>query len=165
MLYAVGWFAPDPFIFFRVDGKSHAVVNDLEMDRAKKQAPRCRIISYSQCVEKLRRNRVKRPAPRRRQPPPARAPAAQDFFPATFPLGLAKDLRNYKIKVRVKKDGIFPERQFKRSEEIKKISAALIMAEVGLAEGIQACAAQNRARRQIDVSRRAADLRETSFHH
>ncbi len=60
------------------------------------------------------------------------------FVPANFPHGLARELRNYKIKVRVKKDGIFPQREFKNADEIKKISGALIMAEVGLAEGIQA---------------------------
>ena len=147
MLYAVGWFAPDPFIYFRVDGKAHAVVNDLELDRAKKQAPRCRILSYSQCVEKLRRNRVKRPGTAAVVSLLLREHRLRKIFvPATFPLGLAKDLRNYKIKVRVKKDGIFPERQFKRSDEIKKISAALIMAEVGLAEGIQALRSSKIAR-------------------
>jgi Xaa-Pro aminopeptidase len=60
------------------------------------------------------------------------------FVPANFPYGLARELRSYKIKVRVKKDGIFPQREFKRADEVKKISAALMMAEVGLAEGIQA---------------------------
>jgi Xaa-Pro aminopeptidase len=139
MLYAAGWFAPDPFIFFRVDGKSHAVVNDLELDRVKKNAPRCRIISQSQCVERLRRNRVKRPGLAAIISLLLREHRLRKIFvPESFPLGLAKDLRNHKIKVRVKKDGVFPEREFKRAEEIKKISAALIMAEVGLAEGIQA---------------------------
>jgi Xaa-Pro aminopeptidase len=60
------------------------------------------------------------------------------FVPANFPHGLARELRNYKIKVRVKKGGVFPQREFKRADEIKKISGALIMAEVGLSEGIQA---------------------------
>ena len=60
------------------------------------------------------------------------------FVPANFPFGLARELRNYNIKVRVKSGGIFPEREFKSADEVKKISAALIMAEVGLAEGIQA---------------------------
>ena len=58
------------------------------------------------------------------------------FVPANFPHGLARELRNCNIKLRVKKGGIFPQREFKRADEIKKISAALIMAEVGLAEGI-----------------------------
>jgi len=60
------------------------------------------------------------------------------FVPSNFPIGLARELRNYKIKVRPRKDGVFPEREIKRADEIKKISAALMMAEVGLAEGIQA---------------------------
>jgi Xaa-Pro aminopeptidase len=60
------------------------------------------------------------------------------FVPANFPHGLARELRNYRIKLRVKTDGFFPQREFKRADELKKISGALIMAEVGLAEGIQA---------------------------
>jgi Xaa-Pro aminopeptidase len=138
MLYAVGMFVPDPFIYFRCDGQCHIVLNDLEIDRARKNARHCRVISYTQCVEKLRR-RVKRPGLaavinlllRERR-------LRKIFVPANFPHGLARELRNYKIKVRVKKGGVFPEREFKRADEIKKISAALMMAEVGLAEGIQA---------------------------
>ena len=138
MLYAVGMFTPDPFIYFRIDGKCHIVVTDLEMDRARKKAPHCRVLSYNQCIEKLRQT-TKRPGMaavisllfRERH-------LRKIFVPANFPHGLARELRNYKIKVRVKKGGIFPEREFKNADEIKKISGALIMAEVGLAEGIQA---------------------------
>ncbi|HXR09022.1 MAG TPA: M24 family metallopeptidase [Candidatus Acidoferrum sp.] len=139
MLYAVGLFASDPFIYLRVDGKCHAVVNDLELDRVRKKLPRCRVISYSQCLERLRRARVKRPGMAAVISLLLREQRLRKIFvPANFPFGLARDLRNHKIKVRVKKDGIFPEREFKHADEIKKISAALIMAEVGLAEGIQA---------------------------
>jgi Xaa-Pro aminopeptidase len=138
MLYAVGLFVPDPFIYFRIDGQCHVVVNDVEVNRMRKRARHCRVISYHQCLEKLGR-KAKRPSPakvihllltERR--------VRKIFVPANFPHGLARELRNYGIKVRVKKDGIFPEREFKRADEIKKISAALMMAEVGLAEGIQA---------------------------
>ena len=55
MLYAVGMFVPDPFIYFRVDGHCHVVVNDLEVNRMRKKAPHCRVISYPQCLEKLGR--------------------------------------------------------------------------------------------------------------
>jgi len=138
MLYAVGVFVPDPFIYFRCDGQCHVVMNDLEIDRTRKNARHCRVISYNQCVDKLRR-RVKRPGLaavinlllRERR-------LRKIFVPASFPHGLARELRNYKIKIRVKKGGVFPEREFKRADEVKKISAALMMAEVGLAEGIQA---------------------------
>src|ERR1700722_18039626 len=138
MLYAVGMFVPDPFIYFRCDGQCHVVLNDLEIDRARKRIQHCRIISYNQCVEKLRR-RVKRPGLaavislllRERK-------LRKIFVPASFPHGLARELRNFKIKVRVKKGGVFPQREFKRADEVKKISAALMMAEVVLSEGIQA---------------------------
>jgi Xaa-Pro aminopeptidase len=138
MLYAVGMFVPDPFIYFRLEGKCHIVLSDLEIDRARKQAPHCRILSYSQCVERLRK-KTKRPgmaavislllSERKMR---------KIFVPPSFPYGLARELRHHKIKVRVKKNGVFPEREFKTADEIKKISAALMMAEVGLAEGIQA---------------------------
>jgi len=138
MLYAVGLFVPDPFIYFRSRGHCHVVVSDSEVNRMRKRARHCRVISYNQCLEKLRR-KVKRPGLatvisfllRERH-------LRKIFVPANFPHGLARELRNYRIKVRVKRDGVFPQREFKRADEIKKISAALMMAEVGLAEGMQA---------------------------
>src|SRR5271165_5521228 len=89
MLYAVGMFVPDPFIYFRCEGQCHIVLSDLEIDRAKKNAKHCRVLSYSQCVEKLRR-RVKRPGlaavvsllMRERQ-------LKKIFVPGNFPFGLA----------------------------------------------------------------------------
>ena len=36
MLYAVGMFVPDPFIYFRCEGQCHVVLSDLEIDRAEK---------------------------------------------------------------------------------------------------------------------------------
>jgi Xaa-Pro aminopeptidase len=138
MLYAVGLFVPEPFIYFRIDGHCHVAVNDLEVARVGKKARHCRVISYNQCLEKLRR-KVKRPGLatvisfllRERK-------LRKILVPANFPLGLARELRGYRVKVRVKKNGVFPQREFKRADEIKKISAALMMAEVGLAEGMQA---------------------------
>lgn len=137
MLYAVKMFVPDPFIYLRIRGKCHIVINDLEIDRARKFARHCRVLSLTQHLNKLRRvdpqqatmagvirsilkkNRVKRVT-----------------VPSNFPLGLAKELRALKVKIRVKKGSLFVERELKNAEEIKKISAALMMAEVGLAEGI-----------------------------
>src|SRR5438093_1780886 len=60
------------------------------------------------------------------------------FVPGSFSLGLARELRRLRIKVKIRSGCFFPEREFKHADEVKKISAALMMAEVGLAEGIQA---------------------------
>jgi Xaa-Pro aminopeptidase len=147
MLYAVGLFAPGPFIFYRANGKCHLVAGEMELARAKKKAPHCRVISYNQCLDKLRRMRVKRPGMAAVISLLLREERLRKIYvPANFPFGLARDLRNYNIKVRVKKGGIFPEREIKHADEIKKISAAIIMAEVGLAEGIQALKSSKIAR-------------------
>ncbi len=138
MLYAVGLFVHDPFIYFRCDGNCHVVVSDLEVNRMRKRASHCRVLSYNQCLDKLRR-KVKRPGLATVISSLLRERNLRKIFvPANFPHGLARELRNYRIKVRVKKNGVFPQREFKRADEIKKISAALMMAEVGLAEGMQA---------------------------
>ncbi len=139
MLYAVRMFVPDPFIYLRLNGKCHIVMNDPELHRAREQARHCRILSWGQYVKKLKQKGVK-----------SQSFAAvireilhekrikKVFVPDSFPHGLARELRRLKIKVRVKEGAFFPEREFKTADEVKKISAALMMAEVGLAEGIQA---------------------------
>src|SRR6266550_2899677 len=62
MLYAVGMFVPDPFIYLRVHGKCHIVMSDLEIDRARKQAPHCKILSWSQYAQELRREGIPSPS-------------------------------------------------------------------------------------------------------
>ena len=139
MLYAVRMFVPDSFIYLRINGKCHIVMNDLEIDRARKQARHCRVLSWTHYVNKLKRNRVKSPG---------FATVIREilqekrfrkvFVPNSFPHGLARELRRLKIKVKVRAGHFFPERELKTADEVKKISASLMMAEVGLAEGIQA---------------------------
>ncbi len=142
MLYAVGMFVPDPFIYFRFAGRGHVVLSDLEVDRGRKQAAHCRVISLSQCGRKLKQRhnsnghaiglaQVIRLL--------ARQNGIRKFVvPSSFPHGLARDLRELKVRVKVRPGSFFPEREVKTSAEVKKISAALMMAEVGMSEGIQA---------------------------
>jgi Xaa-Pro aminopeptidase len=139
MLYAVGMFVPDPFIYLRLDGKCHIVMNDLEIDRARNLAKHCRVLSLSRYEQKLRREGVRkvttaaviRSILRERR-------IKKVLVPASFPHGLARQLRDLKVKVRVKEGNFFPNREIKTAAEVKKISAALMMAEVGLSEGLQA---------------------------
>jgi Xaa-Pro aminopeptidase len=140
MLYAVGTFVPDPFIWFTRQNRQFVVVSDLEFDRVQREAKHCRALSYTRYERRherqnnggfpglsdvlhaiLREHRIKRVT-----------------VAESFPLGLAKALRRHKIKVRLRDGSFFPERAIKTSDEVKKISAALLMAEVGLAEGIHA---------------------------
>ena len=61
MLYATGLFVPDPFIYLNFGGRPLLVMSDLEIDRARAQAPHCRVVSLSACQQKLRRDGVKSP--------------------------------------------------------------------------------------------------------
>jgi len=139
MLYAVGMFVPDPFIYLRIRGRESIVMSDLEVDRAHKQAPHCQVVSLSQCRQKLRRNgkettglaQVVRLLLRERG-------VDKIFVPGTFAYGLAMELRDLGIRVKHKPGNFFPAREIKTADEVKKISAALMMAEVGLAEAMQA---------------------------
>jgi Xaa-Pro aminopeptidase len=139
MLYAVGMFVPDPFIYLRLRGRAHIIVSDLEFDRAREQAGHCRVLSLSRLQQRLRKDGVKKPGL-----PHVIRRVLKDhgvkgvFVPPQFPIGLARELTRLKLRVKPAKAAVFPERQIKTPDEVKKISAALIMAEVGLAEAIQA---------------------------
>jgi Xaa-Pro aminopeptidase len=137
MLYATGLFVPDPFIYLNFGGRPLLVMSDLEIDRARAQAPHCRVASLSACQQKLRRDGVKSPGFARvirqilREKKIRRA-----VVPDTFPLGLARELKKLGVKLKPLA-AVFPKREIKSADEVRKISAALTMAEVGMAEGME----------------------------
>jgi Xaa-Pro aminopeptidase len=139
MLYAVGMFVPDPFIYLRLDGECHIVLSDLEIDRGRKLARGCAVLSLTEYQDQLKKTGTKRPGFAHVIRAILKEHRVKKIsVPANFPHGLARQLRDLKVKVKLCKGECFPAREFKSTEEIKKISAALMMAEVGLSEGIQA---------------------------
>jgi len=138
MLYAVRMFVPDAFIYLKLNGRCHIVLSDLEIDRARKAARHCVVHSLSEHQDRLKKNGTKRPG----MAHVIRALLKQHHqkkvsVPPSFPHGLARQLRDLNIKVKLWKQDSLLARELKSPEEVKKISAALMMAEVGLAEGIQ----------------------------
>ncbi len=137
MLYAVGMHVPDPFIYFRVRGRNYVVMSDLEIDRARAQVPHCRVLSLNRYQKKLRQAGVKQPS---------LAHVVREAFrekgirralvPDNFPLGLATDLARLGISVKARPGNFFAAREQKTPVEVKKVSAALVMAEVGMAEAM-----------------------------
>jgi Xaa-Pro aminopeptidase len=113
-------------------------MSDLEIDRARTNAPHCRVLSLTQRQERLKKRGNKSPG---------FAHIVQDLLrergvrrvcvPGNFPHGLALELEQLRVRLKVKADGVFPQRQIKSPDEVKKISAALTMAEVGMAEAMQ----------------------------
>src|SRR5947209_18833768 len=103
MLYATGMFVPDPFIFLRSRGKDFIVMNDLEIDRARQQAPHCRVLSLSAYQQKLKKLG--------RQPAGFAGVIRQIlrekgigniFVPANFPLSLALELQKLGVKIKLR---------------------------------------------------------------
>src|SRR4051812_40384653 len=100
MLWATGFFAPDPFIFIEKNGKRYLVMSDLEMDRARDQAHVDKVLSYSLYARRL----LSEGGP---QPPVADviSEVLSDLkisavdVPATFPLGVGDALRQRRIHV------------------------------------------------------------------
>jgi Xaa-Pro aminopeptidase len=138
MLYATGLFVPDPFIYLNFGRRPLIILSDLEIDRARKQAAHCRAVSLSQIQQKLCAQKIKSPS---------FAHVIREIFrenkirratvPDNFPLGLARELKKLGIKLKPQA-GFFPKREIKSADEVRKISAALTMAEVGMSEGMQA---------------------------
>lgn len=139
MLYASGLLAAGPLIYLRLKSRRHLLASDLELERVRREARQCFVRPLSSYRESLRRQGVEQPSD---------AHVLRAFLkekrvkrvdvPERFPHGLARQLRDLKVKVRLQTGDCFPERAFKSPDELKKISAALTMAEVGLDEGVQA---------------------------
>jgi len=136
MLYATGFFVPDPFIFLQKDGRSTVVLSDLEIDRGRKEARADEVVALSDisklCAKGkdssfgehvaafLRQRRVRRAA-----------------VPGSFPLGLATSLAKAGIGL-VPQPGLFwKAREFKTDAELKLVRQALVITEAGMARGIE----------------------------
>ena len=138
MLYAVGMFVPDPFIYLRLRGRPYIVMSDLEVDRARRAAPHCRVLSLGKYQKQLRRAGIQSPGLAQviREILSAEG-VRRVLVPSSFPLGLATELGRLRVSVRTRAGNVFPQREQKSPAEVKRISAALVMAEVGMAEGMQ----------------------------
>ena len=138
MLYATGLFVPDPFIYLKTRGRPLIVMSDLEIDRARAQAPHCRVLPLSQYQQKLQRDGIKSPRFAHVIRQILREKKIRGVtVPDDFPLGLAMDLQKLGVKARARPGTFFREREIKSAAEVRKISAALVMAEVGMAEAMQ----------------------------
>ena len=138
MLYAVGMFVPDPFVYLRLGGNHYIVLSDLEIDRAPRSAPHCRALALSKYQEKLRKQGVKSPGHAQVIAAILRERKIRSLVvPPNFPFGVAGELKKLGIALSTTKGNFFPERDIKDASEVKKISAALMMAEVGMAEAMQ----------------------------
>jgi Xaa-Pro aminopeptidase len=139
MLYAVGFFVPDPFIYLRIRGRHSIVMSDLEIDRARRQAAHCQVLSFGRYQKKLHEQGIPRAGFAEIVQCLLREKRVRSIrVPDNFALGLADELRRLGVRVRTRSGGFFPERQKKSAAEVREIRAALRMAEEGMAAGVEA---------------------------
>jgi Xaa-Pro aminopeptidase len=138
MLYATGFFAPDPFLFVQAAGRRVMVMSDLEMDRAKKQARVDGVLSWTRIARRIedRGRRATVAAVIARVLGDLGARRAE--VPRAFPLGLAMEVDALGVRLDLADDPFWPAREIKTAGEVRAIGAALRAAEAGLEAGIAA---------------------------
>lgn len=126
LLWATGFFVPDPCTFIQKRGRKYLIVSDLEYARAQKEARVDKVISYKEIAPDFKKLRIKKPS----------FISYADVFlrnhnvdsilvPSNFPLSYADLLRRKRYKVTTLKDPFFPERAIKSKEQITAISKAV----------------------------------------
>jgi Xaa-Pro aminopeptidase len=138
LLFATGFFAPDPFPFIQVGRRTLMVMNDLELDRARKQAKVGRIVSWSRVARALGRRGIEATTAAVIAEVLADLRVRTAEVPRSFPLGLAMELDELGVRLEVVDDPFWPERAIKRPDEVRAITRALRAAEAGLEAGLEA---------------------------
>ncbi len=139
MLYATGFFAPDPFILFQHRQKKYLVMSDLEIDRAKKQAEVDHVLSLSLYQRRLRKTGAQSAGTVDVVEMALKERGVRALeVPANFPALLLDALRTRGFSIQVKRDPFFPDREMKKAHEVRNIQDSLRVAEMGLDAGISA---------------------------
>jgi Xaa-Pro aminopeptidase len=145
LLHATGFFAPDPFIFLGETGRRSVVLNDLEIDRGRRDARVDEVISFTALGEKL-------PKARRQSLPDVciellrRRKIRAVEVPGSFPLGLARRLERAGIRVRPVEGPFWPDRETKSREAVEKVRRGVRIAEKGMARAYEVLRASTVAR-------------------
>ena len=133
MLYATGFQAPDPFIFFEHRGVKTIVLNDLEIVRGRGQARVDEILPFSEVAREVGGH------------PPIGVVAAHALrrrgirrveVPADFPLGMARTLEKAGLRVLPVEGHFWPEREKKTKQEIAEIRRAVNIAKAGILRAV-----------------------------
>lgn len=138
VLYATGFFAPDPFVFIRTaSGRRIFVMSDLEIDRARATSNAHRVLPMSHYTALARKRLRRTPAPG-----DIIAEILRDLrirrveVPSGFSCGVADRLRSHGITVRAAEGSLFPERLYKRADEVAHITRAMRATEAGMQRAI-----------------------------
>jgi len=119
MLYATGVFVPDPFLYLRARNRVYLLVNAMELARVKREARADRVFSYDEIIALGRSGRTGGPEGISEMCMTLfrTLDVARIEVPASFPLGLADELRKRGMVVQAAADPFFPGRAVKNVRE------------------------------------------------
>jgi Xaa-Pro aminopeptidase len=150
LLYATGFYADDPFVWWEIRGRTHIALSPLEIDRARPVARATEVHANGEFLSKGKAgfaNIILGIAKKYR---------LRGFtVPAAFPSGLLEKLRRAGLKLTVSEKPFFPQRVRKSAEEIAALTNALRVAEAGLRRGIEVLKASRGDKRGALVWRHA----------
>ena len=133
--YATRFLVPDDFIYFRIRGKSYALMSDLEVDRARKEAHVDEVVSISALAQNFLKKKGSRPSYMELISWFALSKKAKSFLvPENFPLYYADSLRKIGLQMQVKNDPFFEARTLKTPAEVKAIETAIRNVEIAFAD-------------------------------
>ncbi len=133
MLYATGFFAPDPFWFLEHRGKKMVFLHDLEVDRGRHQLCGIEVVAWSELEQNLGSRKRNGCAVQIMARYLRKLGIRSVEVPARFPLGIAKKLAACGVVCKVKDGAFFPERERKSETEIRYIAQAQRVAQVAMA--------------------------------
>ncbi len=138
LLYATRFFAPDPVLFVQKGRRRLLVLNDLEIDRGRRQARVDRVLSWSRLAKRVEAGGGRASVAAVAAQLLATLRLRRVEVPRGFPLGLAQELRALGLRLDAAADPFWPERAVKGPGEVRAIEEALRAAEAGLEAGIAA---------------------------
>ena len=126
LYYATRFIAPDPFVFLQTGGKKHILINDLEIDRARKQACAHKILSTSRLAAEYKEKHKKLCSFIELILYFLKKQKVQSVLvPGNFPVQYYEPLKRAGLRIRYKNGIFFGKRLIKDSFEIAAITQAL----------------------------------------
>jgi Xaa-Pro aminopeptidase len=140
MLYAVGMFVPDPFIYLRNHGRDYRDGDERSGDRPRPRSKLPIVASFRSAAtsESCGVTASSSPAsPRSFRPCCARRGIRRVVVPAGFSLRPGSRVAAPAHPGDPRPGNFFPKRETKSAAEVRMLSAALLMAEIGMSEAVQ----------------------------
>jgi len=135
LYWATRFLVPDPVIFVEHRKKKYLLLNDLEVDRGRKEASVDRVLSYSDLERKSHGRNGKRPGMMDVLGGFLKGLGVKEMaVPYNFPLAHAQALSERKFKLRPQGDPFYAERVFKTDAEKNAIKASLKYTSMGIQE-------------------------------